>query len=186
MEVYRQLSRGTKSASEAALISPPVVAYSGIIDAFRRREWFVTVVAANTILANFSPILLSTIPFSPSQTWMTHLVCAWMTVAFLVVMILTLLYGAVFIGHPRMVVDPGTLAGRIYYVYDLGLLSDFHGAPEEKRGAGVMGEGVKVYRPSKTTGVLDGNEKGAYWEHAKPHEDLKTRQTKSNGKGWIV
>ncbi|KAK1751243.1 hypothetical protein QBC47DRAFT_351238, partial [Echria macrotheca] len=102
MEVYRQLDMSPGSVSCAALISPPAVAYTGIFDHFKRREWFVAIVAGNAIIANVSPILLSNVPFNPSQTWTMHLVCAWMTVSFLGMMILTLLFGAMFVRHPKL------------------------------------------------------------------------------------
>lgn len=122
MEPFRCIFRDSQSALMVAHVSPKVVAYTGIAGHFKRREWFVTIVAANTIIANLSPILLSMVPYNPSQTYTTHLVCAWMTVSFLIIMIITLLFGAVFIGHPRLVMDPSTLAGRIYHVFDVGLL----------------------------------------------------------------
>jgi len=153
MEVYRCLASGRLSPAEAALISPPAVAYTGIIDAIQRREWFVTIVAANTIIANFTPILLANVPFNPSQTYTTHLVCAWTTVAFLAMMILTLMYGAVFIGHPKMTMDPSTLVGRVYQLYDLGLLDD----GQEKRDVDEMaldagGKGYSLWKAASFFG----------------------------------
>lgn len=127
MEAYRKLSRRPQPAATSVLVSPSTVAYTGIRGAFERREWFVAAAAVITILASFTPILLSAVPFSPSQTLTTHLVCVWMTVGCLSLMILTLLYGACFVRHPNMPMDPCTLAGRIYYVCDSIMTDDFEG-----------------------------------------------------------
>jgi len=153
MEVHRRIGNGTQSPAEAASVSPPVVAYTGIVDAIKRREWFVAIVAANTIIANFSPIVLANVPFNPSQTYTTHLVCVWMMVAFLAVMILTLLYAAIFIGHPKMAMDPATLAGRIFHVYDLELL-DIQGKDADEWS---LADG-REYGPWKAAGFF-GDEK---------------------------
>jgi hypothetical protein len=152
MEVYRCLASGRLSPAEAAQISPPAVAYTGIIDAIQRREWFVTVVAANTIIANFSPILLANVPFNPSQTYTTRLVCAWTTVAFLAVMILTLIYGAVFIGHPKMTMDPSTLVGRAYQVYDLGLLDGQEKRDVDEMALDAVGKGYSLWKAASFFG----------------------------------
>ena len=111
-----------------------------------------TAIAANTIIANFSPILLANVPFNPSQTYTTHLVCTWTTVAFLAVMILTLIYGAVFVGHPKMAMDPSTLVGRAYHVYDLGLLDD--GREERNMVRMTLDTGGKGYSPWKAASFL--------------------------------
>jgi len=125
LEAYRKLSLRPQPAATSVLVSPSTFAYTGIGGAFARREWFVAATAVITILASFTPILLSAVPFSPSQTLTTHLVCVWMTVGCLSLMILTLLYGACFVRHPNMPMDPGTLAGRIYYVCDSVIVDDF-------------------------------------------------------------
>ncbi|KAK4443986.1 hypothetical protein QBC34DRAFT_442857 [Podospora aff. communis PSN243] len=157
MEVYRQISNGTQSPAQAAMVSPPVVAYTGIVDSIKRREWFVTVVAANTIIANFSPIVLANVPFNPSQTYTTHLVCVWMMVAFLAVMIMTLLYAAMFVGHPKMAMDPATLAGRIYHVFELGLLDGREKDVDETSLGGTE------YGPWKAASFFGDEKAGMVW-----------------------
>jgi len=67
-----------------------------------------------------------------------------MTVAFLGVMMLTLLYGVVFVRHPTVVIDPGTMAGRIYRVL-AGLTGEIGERRDTEkgdcRGAGRVGWG---------------------------------------------
>ncbi|KAK3391141.1 hypothetical protein B0H63DRAFT_467346 [Podospora didyma] len=129
MEPYRCLSSGAPQlAKDSVLVVPRTSVFTGLIPAgVRRREIFVTAVGLATLLSKLTPILLSTIPFSPSQTWTTHLVCAWMSVACLCFMVLVLLYGTIFVKYPHMPVHPGSLAGRIYYVCHSAMLDDFHG-----------------------------------------------------------
>jgi len=94
----------------------------------------------------FAPVLLSNIPFQISQTWTTHEICVWLSVAVLgyssLVLgwylfggrVVSLLFPSSFAsrissggggGGVHLPVHPQTLAGRMYYVCDSAVLSDF-------------------------------------------------------------
>jgi len=115
---YRLLSTGAGAPPSVLTASPPVTVFSGLFFHFLRLEPFPLIVAFCNLLCKFIPILLSNIPFSPIQTWELHLVCAWTTVGCLLFVNLVLLWGLVAVGVPAMPVDPGGLAGRVYYLCD--------------------------------------------------------------------
>jgi len=186
MEPFRRISRDPQSVSTVAHVSPRAVAYTGIASHFKRQEWFLTIVAANTIIANLSPILLSNVPYNPSQTYTTHLVCAWMTAGFLIIMIITLLFGATFIGHPRLAMDPSTLAGRIYHVLDLGLLDDALLEGNDWETASLDSRG----HSSKKAATFFGEEKARVeWESNKWRKEQQSypshRQLEENGSARV-
>jgi hypothetical protein len=55
------------------------------------------------ILSEFLPLLLATVPYSETTTWMAHLVSSWMAVAVLGLMIVIMLVVIVllFAGRPK-------------------------------------------------------------------------------------
>jgi hypothetical protein len=164
LEPYRQLSLKPQPPTTTILVSPPTSVFTGFFGAVKRRETFVTTVAFTTILAKFVPTLLSTVPFSPIQTWHLHLVCTWMTVASLAFMSLVLAYGLLFVRYPPLPIDPRTLAGRIYYLCDSpAVVEDFRGLSLLRLSGGSGGrrgngwkdkvDGRKRYRFGKMIGA---------------------------------
>ncbi|KAK0642030.1 hypothetical protein B0T16DRAFT_420926 [Cercophora newfieldiana] len=128
LEPYRLLSLHPQPASTLA-ISPPTDVFTGALHSiFTHGQIFVSIVAITNILSKFVPMLLSNIPFSPIQTWQIHLVCAWGTIASLVLMVLVIAYGMLFMKYPDMQIDPAkSLAGRVYYLCDSEVVQDFEG-----------------------------------------------------------
>lgn len=154
VEPYRRLSLHPQPAQTSVLVSPPTTVFTGLAGAILRKEWFIAFVGLATIVSEFLPILLSLIPFSPSQTWLTHRVCAWTTVGCLSFMILVLAFGAVFIRYPYMNVDPASLAGRMYYVCDSAMSDDFQGmATASQSERAQRAGGSKMYRFGRLYGV---------------------------------
>jgi hypothetical protein len=136
LEPYLQLTQSPTTALKSILISPSVSPLAGIIGAIRRRNLYLASVALVAITSNFLPILLSNIPFSPSQTWLTHQACTWTAVAILLLMIMTLVHGIVFVRYPYLPADPSTIAGSLYYLCDsvmvLEFLDSIHMYPEKE------------------------------------------------------
>jgi hypothetical protein len=100
--------------------------FYGAFASLTQRNLLLLTVAVTTILSEFLPILLANIPFSLTQTKMTHVVCARAAIAILGFMIIVL--GAtMFVKWPHMAVDPRTVAGAVYYVADSAMLADFEG-----------------------------------------------------------
>ncbi|KAK5659108.1 hypothetical protein OQA88_1198 [Cercophora sp. LCS_1] len=154
LEPYRQLWIKEQEPADAVMVSPPTSVFTGFAGAVKRGEVFMTIVAFTTILAKFVPTLLSTVPFSPIQTWQLHLVCSWMTVGSLAFMSLVLGYGLLFVHYPPLPIDPATLAGRIYYLCDSPAVEDFRGLSllsgrESKKRV----DGRKRYRFGKMIGA---------------------------------
>ncbi|KAM7217674.1 hypothetical protein V8F06_006929 [Rhypophila decipiens] len=108
-----------------------------------------------TLLAKFTPILLSNIPFSNAVTWKIHEACTWMSVAFLLYMVLVLVaslvlpYKALFISAirgkcglvaetskngnrlpPFMPIKVDTIVGNMYYLCHSAMVRDFEGLLE--------------------------------------------------------
>lgn len=154
LEPYRQLWIKEQTARSAVMVSPPTSVFTGFAGAVKRGEVYMMVVAFTTILAKFVPTLLSTVPFSPIQTWQLHLVCSWMTVGCLGFMSLVLLYGVLFVHYPPLPIDPRTLAGRIYYLCDSAAVEDFEGlALVSGREWKERVDGRNKYRFGKMIGV---------------------------------
>lgn len=101
-------------------------ALAGIWSARQRRHPFLIVVAVTAILGEFMPLLLNNVPFRLTQTYATHMVCTWLAVVLMCIMWLVVA-GSFFLSWPHMPVDPGTIAGAMYYVCDSKMLSSFEG-----------------------------------------------------------
>ncbi|KAK0619031.1 ankyrin repeat-containing domain protein [Immersiella caudata] len=106
-------------------------------------------------LSKFLLALLSGVPFASAQTWLTHEICIWTTVALLIIMILTLLGHMGLVAWPYMPVSPDSLAGRAYYICDSATLRDFErlsmlGGRERDRRVERMG---RLYRFGWMTGI---------------------------------
>ena len=127
-----------------------------------------SLVVLSTLVSKFLPVLLSNIPFSPIQTWQLHLLCAWITVGCLVAMSLLLAFGLVWVRYPRMPIDPGTIAGRVYYLCH----SREHGVPHgTEEMDGLQGRDSEVV--ARTKGVALSGRKGEEWKSM-----IKDRETR--------
>ncbi|KAK0721952.1 hypothetical protein B0T26DRAFT_749419 [Lasiosphaeria miniovina] len=73
---------------QATLLAPRVTEpFTGLWRSARRGDGFGAAVAGVTILSKFAPIALAYIPFRSTLTWRAHQVCAWSSVATLLLMI---------------------------------------------------------------------------------------------------
>ncbi|KAK3395046.1 hypothetical protein B0H63DRAFT_385723, partial [Podospora didyma] len=123
-------------ARDSILLSPPSSVFIGLWRALRTRDIMLANIALATLLAKFTPILFSSIPFRNKDTWKMHEACAWLSIAILSYMVVVLLVVSVFWGvkrRPFMPVEPTSIAGCMYYVCDSAMLGDLEGLA-------VMGE----------------------------------------------
>lgn len=123
---YQVMAHSPQSASNSILLTRPTNPFSGIWSALKHGQPFPAVVAFMTILSEFMPILLANIPYTLTQTEITHDICLRMSVVILGLMVLTL-GGSFFIRYPHMPVDPRSIAGAMYYVSESGMLNQFSG-----------------------------------------------------------
>lgn len=131
--------------------------FTAIYGAVRRLDLYGTAVSLSTALSIPMPLLLSNIPFRLTLTWTTHQVCAWSSVAILLVMITTGLV-SLFIRNPDMPLDPTSIASCLYYVCDSEMLegNGLEGLMTEKEMSRVLtaGSAAKArYRFGKVVGV---------------------------------
>ena len=84
----------------------------------RRRDPFLGLIAFTAVMSEFMPILLNNVPFRLTQTWETHMGCAWTAAGMLAWMLLVVLGSWLFIKWPKMPVTANTVAGLWYYVAD--------------------------------------------------------------------
>jgi len=155
LEPYRQLSRCPQTADRSILVSPSTNAFLGFGPALVRRDWITAVIALNTVLSKFTPIMLANIPFNLTQTWTVHLVYAWLTVGILGFMIVSLGLWSVIVKYPYLPVDPGNLLGQIAYVCDSAMVDDFRGKSllkSKERDKAVMALSLK-YKFGKIVGL---------------------------------
>ncbi|KAK0624107.1 hypothetical protein B0T14DRAFT_583265 [Immersiella caudata] len=126
LEPYRRLALRPQPASTSILIPRATTALTGIWQAMTLGNVFGGTVAFASVLSKFTPIFLANIPFRLTLTWTMHRVCAWLSVAILSSMILVLV-GSFFIRWPDLPVEPSTIAGSMYYVFDSDVLKDLEG-----------------------------------------------------------
>ncbi|KAK3377492.1 hypothetical protein B0H63DRAFT_399067 [Podospora didyma] len=151
---YQRLSKRPQTARSSILLSPTNTVVGSLTNALFDRDIFAASIALATLLSKFTPIILSNIPYKVTQTWMTHVVCGWMTAAILACMILVLL-GSILVRFPKMPVEPYTIAKSMYYLCDSHMLRDFEGLAtltqkERNRRIEKMG---RRYRFGKMVGV---------------------------------
>lgn len=153
-----------QDAPSSILLTLPTNVFPGLWLALRHGNVAMGVVALWGVLTKFAPVLLSNIPFQISQTWLSHVLCTWMSVAVLGYCLLVLVWHVVRdrrgSGGSRrdLPVDPQTLAGRMYYVYDSRILGDFEslsmlGRKQRDERAARMGN---KYRYGPILGVSSG------------------------------
>ncbi|KAK4191334.1 hypothetical protein QBC35DRAFT_375997 [Podospora australis] len=123
---YRRLSRRPRTANDSILREPPTNVFTGLWTAVRQRDFPSSVVALAGVLSKFMPIVLANVPFSNTVTWRSHEACTWISVGVLWFMIFVLA-GSLVVKLPAMPVDPGTIAGSMYYICDSRMLEDVAG-----------------------------------------------------------
>ncbi|KAK4212793.1 hypothetical protein QBC37DRAFT_317663 [Rhypophila decipiens] len=126
-------------------------------------------VALATLLAKFTPILFSAIPFRNTVTWKIHESCTWMSVSFLAYMLLVLLGTSLNVSGTAVnnmpIRPPNTIASYMYYICDSSMVDDFGEGLENARQKErdklvvemgkeyVFGEMVGVVSSEKRVGV---------------------------------
>lgn len=120
------MSQRALPAQRSILISPPTNPISGLYAAVRQRHPYLGVLAVTSLLADFLPVTLSHVPFSVLESYQTQYTCAYLSIAILVAMMLTVA-ASLAVRWPHMPVDPRTIAGAMYYVCDSSVLSSFDG-----------------------------------------------------------
>ncbi|KAK3324934.1 hypothetical protein B0H66DRAFT_615234 [Apodospora peruviana] len=150
-QIHRRLLTAPLPAQRSVLVSPPSNVFTGLWHFFRAREILPFSVALATLLAKFTPILFSGIPFRNTVTWKMHEACTWMAVAVLSYMVLVLvvsLYCSVSITRKQLPVRTDTIAGCMYYLVGSGMLKDFEGLATlgGKERDRVVGEMSRLYR----------------------------------------
>ncbi|KAM7196607.1 hypothetical protein V8F33_006106 [Rhypophila sp. PSN 637] len=123
--IYRLMSHRPQPARRSVLHvrSPTVI--SGLLSSIRHRDVLAASISVAGILSKFLPAPLASVPFQSSQTWQTHEICVWTTVALLLIMIVILMAHMWLVKWPAMPAAPDSLAGWIYYVIDSAMLRDF-------------------------------------------------------------
>ncbi|KAF7557703.1 hypothetical protein G7Z17_g440 [Cylindrodendrum hubeiense] len=123
---YQGLSHKSQVASNSILLTRPTNGYSGLYSSIKHGQPFLGLVAFMTMLSNFMPLLLVNIPFTITQTYQTHVICARTSVAILFLMVLTIV-GSFFVKWPDMPVDPRSIAGAMYYISESSIADEFSG-----------------------------------------------------------
>ncbi|KAK7417884.1 hypothetical protein QQZ08_011465 [Neonectria magnoliae] len=123
---YQVMSHSPQSASNSVLLTRPTNPFSGIWSAVKHGQLFPAVIALMTILSEFMPILLANIPYTITQTEITHNICLYLSVVIMGFMVVALII-SFFIRWPHMPVDPRSIAGAMYYVSESGMLDHFSG-----------------------------------------------------------
>lgn len=154
---YRHLSQRPQAAQDSILVAPSTNVFTGLWKAVCQRDVFSSVVAFAGVLSKFTPILLANIPFSSTVTWGSHEACTWTSVGILSIMVLVLV-ASFLVKWPYMPVDPGTIAGVMYYICDSKMLNDVNsmGAAGESdlKGHNKMASKFGArYRFGKTVGA---------------------------------
>ncbi|KAH6893435.1 hypothetical protein B0T10DRAFT_510127 [Thelonectria olida] len=123
---YQVMSYHPQSASNSILLTRPTNPFFGVWSAFKHGQPFPAVIALMAIFSEFMPILLANIPYTITQTEITHKICLWLSTAILGLMVLTIAV-SFYIVWPHMPVDPRSIAGAMYYVSESGMLNQFDG-----------------------------------------------------------
>ncbi|KAI0001538.1 hypothetical protein F4779DRAFT_631085 [Xylariaceae sp. FL0662B] len=116
---HRLLHRNRLYKGKALHMTPPVNSFSGIWSSLAtgRRDLYLAAVSGTAILSEILPLFVSIILDRGIQNQLAQEICTWMAVGILCVMILTAC-GSFFVAWPHMPIDPSTVAGAMYYVWD--------------------------------------------------------------------
>ncbi|KAI1471676.1 uncharacterized protein F4812DRAFT_188306 [Daldinia caldariorum] len=102
---------------EAAYITPPTNPFTGVWSSLTpgRRDVYLGLVSATSILSEILPMLLSTSLDKCTESFWAHTVCLWMSVGVLSVMVFTITGFSFVDWPPSLPMDPSTIAGGMYY-----------------------------------------------------------------------
>ncbi|VBB81088.1 Putative protein of unknown function [Podospora comata] len=128
--IHRRLSTAPQLARTSILLSPPSNIFTGLWQFARSRDVLFFNIAFAALLAKFTPILFSSIPFRNTVTWKMHEACTWLAVAVLSYMVIVLaVMGYLGWKQPQccLPVKTDTLVGCMYYLAESEMLSDFEG-----------------------------------------------------------
>ena len=109
------------------MAEPSTSPFAGLYRAVSRGNLFMAATSLAAAMSKFLPLLLTVIPFQNTQTWMTHLVCAWMTVAILGFMIAVVAWSLCIQRPALLAVEPCTMASTMWYLCDSTMLDEFRG-----------------------------------------------------------
>lgn len=119
LDPYRPLSDHPQLASDSILKAPATTPSESLYHAVRQGDAFVAALALTAVFFKlFILLLLSNIHFHITQTWMTHVVVAWLAASTLVFMLPVVLVTLGAIRWPYMPVKANTIARCRYYVCD--------------------------------------------------------------------
>jgi len=160
--IHYRLTKTPLPARTSILISPPSNVFTGLWHFLRSRDIFAFNVAFAALLAKFTPILFSNIPFRNTVTWKMHEACTWLAVAVLSYMVLVLTASLFRLRkskyQPHMPIKPDTIIGCMYYLVESTMLKDFEGLgglgrKERDRLVSDMG---KLYTFGGVEGIVEG------------------------------
>ncbi|KAK3323813.1 hypothetical protein B0T19DRAFT_402103 [Cercophora scortea] len=167
-QLYHRLTKRPQPAPRSILLSPPSSVFTGLYSALATKDLVSANVSLATLLAKFTPILLSNIPFRNTVTWKTHEACTWLAVAVLSYMFIVL-FASLWVRRAYMPVAPSSIAACMYYVCDSAMLKDFEGLVAVGRkerdrlvggGGDIMGLGVGGRRYRYIFGEIVGVKSG--------------------------
>ncbi|KAM7211758.1 hypothetical protein V8F06_012860 [Rhypophila decipiens] len=156
----RMNGRQGLTPEQSIYLSPPSDVFVGLYrSVLHTRDFHSFNIALAALLAKFTPILLSNIPFYNTVTFKIHEACTWMAVVVLAYMVLVLAGGLmVSSGWSKTVNLPvklDTMAGCMYYVCDSRLSR--HAEANQEDGLGPEAE--KRYFLGEMVGVVSGKKR---------------------------
>ncbi|KAK5651651.1 hypothetical protein OQA88_11826 [Cercophora sp. LCS_1] len=125
LSLFRGMVDSPQPADASVLRPQATNVFEALWHAVRLRKIRVGSVGLAVIFTHVLPVTMANIPFHNAQTWMLHEVCIWTSVAVLGYATLVLAFHVFWTSWIHLPVDPGTLAGRMYYVCDSAMLADF-------------------------------------------------------------
>ena len=120
------MSLSPQPAALSILEPQTTTVFTGLWRAMRRRDFLLGIMAVAGVLSRFLPLLLASVPFAASQTFLAHEICTWGSIAVLAYMVVALLvYMWLATSWPHLPVTPDSMAGTVFYVCDSFMLRDF-------------------------------------------------------------
>ncbi|KAM7211141.1 hypothetical protein V8F06_013474 [Rhypophila decipiens] len=144
-----------KPARESILLSPPSNVFIGLWRFSRTKDILASNIALAALVAKFTPILFSNIPFRNTVTWKMHETCTWMAVAVLSYMVIVLVGLLVWTSFGErwgrrkadLPVKVDTILGCLYYLVESRMVQDLEGVEMLARTARdrLVGEMGRLY-----------------------------------------
>lgn len=124
---YHRLSQRSLPADRSIALSTPTNALSGMVSAYFQRSPLLGIVSLTTALAKVVlPVTLDQVPFAYNSTWLSHQICAWLSISILALTIIVVA-GLFLVEWPPLPVDPSTIAGAMFYIFDSQIVHTFDG-----------------------------------------------------------